>query len=161
MQIFKSPENYAATVLGMANSPEAARGLIVAGMGDYPQVPAKFWLDVLALLEDERPPEDRAIDLAEAAFDHAARRQFEADGSADIGDCGGVLLGWRGNTRFSRALLARGLGYKCGGRMMLRQSLPEGVRTQHRAVYEKAHDAFAAVAAAAGFEAVEHRSYAD
>lgn len=105
--------------------------------------------------------EAKTLDLAEASFDLAARRQFEADGSVDCGSCGGVMLGYRGNTRFAKAMIARGIGRQMGGTVYLTKRLPDDVRTQHRTVDEKAHDAFAADAAAAGHKATEHRSYAD
>jgi hypothetical protein len=156
-----SPNAYAAFVVGSAAGPEAAYQAVITAPAVHSGVQPSFWLEVLALLADDRATEDQTLDLAEAFFDREARRQFEADGSVDRGTCGGVMLGYRANTRFAKAMVARGIGRKMGGRVYLTRRLPDDVRTQHMTVDEKAHDAFAAVAAAAGHAAAEHRSYVD
>lgn len=155
------PNAYAAFVVGSAAGPEAAYSAVLAAPAVHTGVPPRFWLDVLTLIADDRSAETQLLDLAEACFDAAARRQFEADGSVDCGSCGGVMLGYRANTRIAKAIEARGIGHKMGGRVYLTKGLPEGVRTQHRTVQEKAHTAFAAVIEAAGLKAAEHRSYVD
>lgn len=156
-----SANSFAAQLLSNAKSPDDLRDALMASPERHPEMPVKFWLDIHTLLEDERSDEDRVIDLACAYFDAAARRQFVADGSQDIGTCGGVMLGYRANTKFAKALIARGVAYKSGGRAYLRRSLPAGVHTQHMTVDEKAHDAFAEVARVAGYAPAEHRSYVD
>lgn len=159
--MLKSPNAFAASLVSTASGPEGARAALLGAPVAYPNIPARFWLDVFALVEDERSAEDRAIDLAEVHFDVAARRQFAADGSQDVGTCGGVMLGYRGNTRFAKALVARGIGRKMDGTVYLTKGLPADVRTQNMYVGELAHRAFAMVAEAAGFLPTEHRSYVD
>lgn len=152
---------YAAAFLSGAQSPEDLRATILGAPGVFPSTPAAVWLEVYALLEDERAVEDRVIDLAQVYFDNAARAAFAADGSIDRGSCGGVMLGYRGNTRFAKALQARGAGRKMDGRVYVGRKHPEGVKTQNVAVDEAAYAAFASVCAAAGYAASEHRSYTD
>ena len=152
---------YADGFLSSAPSPEALRATILGAPAAFPATPAAVWLEVYALLEAERAVEDRVIDLAQVYFDNAARAAFAADGSVDRGSCGGVMLGYRGNTRFAKALLARGVGHKMDGRVYVTRQLPEGVATQHVAVDEAAHKAFAALCEAAGYHPSEHRSYID
>lgn len=157
----QSANAYAATFLSGANSQEALRATILGAPAVFPTTPAAVWLEVYALLEGERAVEDRVIDLAQVYFDNAARAAFAADGSIDRGSCGSVMLGYRGNTRFAKALLARGVGLKMDGRVYVGRKHPEGVATQHVAVDEAAYAAFAGVCAAAGYAASEHRSYID
>lgn len=162
-----SQNSFADSLLSVAKSPEDLRGALMLSPARHPQMPIRFWLALHKQLECERSIEDRVIDLACAYFDIAARNQFLADGSKDGGECGGMMLGYRGNTKFARALLERRdengarIAYKSGGRVYICKSLPSGVVTQHRKVQEKAHDAFAEVAAEAGYNPAEHRSYLD
>lgn len=158
---FPTANAFAAFVIGSADGPETAYRLMIEGPTRFPGVHPSFWLAALELLSDDRAREVQVIDLACSAFDAAARLQFEADGSQDVGSCGGVMLGYRSNTRFAKALVATGQGYASGGKTYIRRGLPEGVRTQHRTVTEKAHAAFAAVAEVAGFLPTVNYSYAD
>lgn len=158
-----SPEAAAVNFLAATGKdrPRAYAAALAAHATEKVDRGAVFHLGVLASLEPRRALEDRTIDLALADFMATARKSFEADGSTDIGDCGGVMLAYRGNTRFAKALVNRKVGHKMDGKVYVAVPLPQTVRTQHRKVQEDAYRAFAIVAEAAGFVAAVHYSYAD
>jgi hypothetical protein len=105
--------------------------------------------------------EAETIALALEAHHAAARAQFEREGSQDFGQCGGAMLAYRGNTRFSRALVAAGLGQHMGDGVYLCAKLPADVRTQSRNVTEDAVRAFRDTAEAHGYKAKRFWTYAD
>lgn len=93
------------------------------------------------------------------AFDHAAREQYEKDGFKDCGTCGGMMLGYRGNTRFARALVATGRACRMGGKVYVGSALP--VATQHAEVEIKAMQAFMETARSRGIEPAKWWTYVD
>lgn len=95
------------------------------------------------------------------AFDAAAREAFARDGSVDCGSCGGTMLGYRGNTRFAKALAASGRSCSIDGKVYVASKLPEGVNTQGAHVEDAAMRAFRLVASAAGIEPSKVWSYVD
>jgi len=163
MQLILTAEAFAVNILAGAGAdrPRAYAAALGAPFAEKSHRGFDFYLSALGHIEPKRSAEDRAIDLAFAAFQSAAVEAFKASGSRDIGDCGGVMLGYRGNTRFAKALIARKIGRRMGGKVYVCLPLPSGVQTQFRRVQEQAYDAFVKAAQGGGFTPVEHYSYAD
>lgn len=105
--------------------------------------------------------ESEILALCLAAHDAAAWEQFRKDGSIDCGSCGGMMLGYRANTRFARAILAAGQGSKMGGQVYVKGVLPQGIRTQHAEVPIRGLYAFKAMAEANGIQAAKYWTYTD
>jgi hypothetical protein len=95
-----------------------------------------------------------------AAHDAAALAQWVKDGERDCGSCGGYMLGYRANTKFAKAILAAGLGYK-SEQVFVNPRLPAPIRTQHDMVEESAKRAFKNKALEYGIAPSKAWSYAD
>jgi hypothetical protein len=94
-----------------------------------------------------------------AAAKAAAEAQFVKDGSTDVGSCGGMMLLYRGNGRFAKALVAAGLGHAGdGGTSVL---FSHGLPTQHAEVDIQGLRAFEAKAREHGFEPSKAWTYVD
>jgi hypothetical protein len=95
-----------------------------------------------------------------AAHDAAALAQWQKAGEQDCGSCGGYMLGYRANSKFAKAMLAAGVGLKME-QVYLSRREPEGIRSQHYLIEEKAKRAFQAKAAEHGIMAAKAWSYVD
>ena len=119
-------------------------------------MPATNQLNVLEAASREA----QVLDAALAAYDAAALAQFERDGRKDCGSCGGYMLGYKGNSKFAKLMVNRGVGHSLGrGRVYLahRHRFP----TQHMEVECAGARAFREVTEAAGIIPSEARSYVD
>jgi hypothetical protein len=99
-----------------------------------------------------------------AAFDAAARAQFEKDGSVDCGSCGGAMLSYPASGPFGEALLASGQASgqaKGDTEVFLARALPQDVQTQHAEVEIMGTRAFMAVAEESGVKHARYWTYTD
>lgn len=102
--------------------------------------------------------------LATALESHnaAALAQWEKDGRQDCGSCGGIMVGYRGNSRLAKAMVAAGVGTNMGGTVFLSAPLPPEIRSQHAEISIAAGRAFrAAVMLAGGPEPSKIWTYTD
>lgn len=95
-----------------------------------------------------------------AAHDAAALAQWEKDGKQDCGSCGGYMLGYRANSKFAKAIMAAGVGFK-SEQVYVAKRFPEGIRSQHDAIEIKAKRAFEAKAREYGIAPSKAWSYVD
>lgn len=83
----------------------------------------------------ERVRVNRAVLAARAKAEAAARAQYVRDGSGDMGDCGGAMLGFDSRTGIARAAIEYGFAHRQGNETFLNTALPADIRTQHSMVY--------------------------
>lgn len=102
---------------------------------------------------------DQIIDAAKTAAMLAAQAQFEADGSRDRGSCGGAMLGYRGNTKFAKMMVERGVAYSGDGATFVMKQ--HGLPTQNADVDIAYARAFMQVADNAGIRASKYWTYTD
>ena len=95
-----------------------------------------------------------------AAHDAAALAQWEKDGKQDCGSCGGYMLGYRANTKFAKALLAMGAGFK-SDQIYVAKRFPDEIRSQHDAIEIVAKRAFERKAAEYGIVPSKAWHYVD
>jgi hypothetical protein len=105
--------------------------------------------------------EAEVLKLALAAYDDAARAQYEREGSRDCGACGGAMVGYSGNTRFAKAMQAAGVGFRTDGKVYLHSRLPEGVSTQSANVFQAGARAFRELAERWGHKPSKYWTYID
>lgn len=101
------------------------------------------------------------VELCVSAHDAAAWKQFRKDGSIDCGSCGGMMLGYRANTRFAKAIVAAGKGYVSSGTVYVSARLPEGICTQHAEVQIQGLREFKAMAEAHGIQPSKSWTFTD
>jgi hypothetical protein len=70
------------------------------------------------------------------------------------------MLGYRANTKFAKALLAAGYGFK-SDQVYVAKRMPKGIRSQHDQIEIKAKRAFEAAASAHGINPSKAWSYVD
>jgi predicted GNAT superfamily acetyltransferase len=105
--------------------------------------------------------EREIIDLCLKAALEASRDQWRRDGFQDRGTCGGMMLGYRANTRFARAMVAAGVGYVSDGKVWLLHCIAPEVRSQNMDVEIRAKRAFRDMARSHGIEPAKQWTYID
>lgn len=102
------------------------------------------------------------IKEAVEAYAKAASDQWERDFKTDRGSCGGMMLGYRSNTKFAKALVESGYGMAMGPKTYItNKALPAGIRSQHMEIEIQGCRAFRAVTEKHGVMPTEARTFVD